>query len=999
MSNIHNNQKDNPFIEARKQTEEYKRLQENPQDKKANWKKWGPYLSDRQWSTIREHYGYEDRAWGYFGYDEARHRTYRWGEDGIFGISDNKQRLCFALALWNGKDNHIKERFFGLPGMWGEHTGNHMEDVKEYYFYLNNTPTHSYMKALYKYPYEYPYEDLIKENDSRNKDRPEYELIDTGCFDDGYFDVIVEYAKGNSEDILIKITVHNRGSEPHELHILPTLWFRNTWSWGKPNQKKPCLTIPETPDSEFIKVEANYKDKNFNNMWLYCESPQDAVIDTLFTENEPYENSSPDQKYIGKKDCISKYILGEITEIDKKTGTKFASHTNYQIEPGESKIIRLRLTNKGDLKKPFNDSNFESVVDERKEEADKFYKAVTPFSMSEEYRNIQQQAFAGMLWSKQFYHYVVRDWLKGDSLHYLHTIYPKFKHELEQRKGINSKWEHLHNEDIISMPDKWEYPYYCVWDSAFHAVTFALIDPDFAKEQLLLFTQENYMHPDGQIPGCEFNFDDTNPPVLAWAALKVYEIKRTIYGAEPEDLEFLGTIFDNLAQNFEWWQTKKIEVIEGEKRKKQNLYCAGFLGLDNISIIDRNQFQEDKVKIEEIDATSWMAMFSLNMLKIAIELVENEVKESNGIYQNKKIYQDISEIYFKEFLKIVREINETVDKNRRSLWYADDDFYYEVLKINLPKFSLELPLKYRSILGIIPLFAVEIFNQKDTNNYLIRHLKGKFEDIIDKVVEDEVKIKYGEELQNKDIKEKEKEYRESYDCLIGQEESIYIPRKDSNSKASIFLSIVNKRKLQNILEKVFSNDEFLSEYGIRSLSKYHEEHPYQLDGLVRNKYNQHLPIEIKYEPGHTKAPIHTGNSNWRGPIWFPLNFLLIDSLNKFNEYFKKPLEEEDFRVLFPSVSHKKITLKDASVELSKRLINIFVEKSGNRPVYGNNPQLKELFKDPEGQDLILFYEHFHGDTGQGLGASHQTGWTGLVANLIYQVVEYEYDNHIKKKSH
>lgn len=639
MPNTYNNQKDNP-VEARQQTEEYKRLQ----DKDANWKKWGPYLSDRQWSTIREHYGEEDRAWGYFGYDEARHRTYRWGEDGIFGISDDRQRLCFALALWNGnkeKEDHIKERFFGLPGFGGSHQGNHMEDVKEYYFYLNNTPTHSYMKALYKYPYEYPYEELIngnnkiKQNEFGGKDRPEYELIDTGCFDKGYCDVIVEYAKGNPEDIFIRITVHNRGSEPHELHILPTLWFRNTWSWGKPNQKKPHLELEtqETVNSELIKVEANYKDKKFNNMWLYCESPQDAVIDTLFTENEPYENGSPDQKYIGKKDRISKYILGEITEIDKKTGTKFASHTNYKIEPGESKIIRLRLTNRGDLKKPFNDSSFKSVFDARQEEANKFCEAVTPFSMSEEYRNIQQQAFAGMLWSKQFYYYVVQDWLQGDSLHYLHPIYPndanysKDKRELEQRKGINSKWEHLHNEDIISMPDKWEYPYYCVWDSAFHAVTFALIDPDFAKQQLLLFTQENYMRPDGQIPGCEFNFDDTNPPILAWAALKVYELEQQIYGAEA-DVDFLGTIFDNLARNFEWWQKKKIEVIEEQEieikekrtnkvetkkipqRTKQNLYCAGFLGLDNISIIDRNQFQEEKVKIEEIDATSWMAMFS-----------------------------------------------------------------------------------------------------------------------------------------------------------------------------------------------------------------------------------------------------------------------------------------------------------------------------------------------------------------------------------------------------
>lgn len=991
MSNTNHNQERNNFVEARKETKEYQRLI----DKNQNWKKWGPYLSDRQWSTIREHYGEKDKAWGYFGYDEARHRTYRWGEDGIFGISDDKQRLCFALALWNGKDNHIKERFFGLPGMWGD-AGNHMEDVKEYYFYLDNTPTHSYMKALYKYPYEFPYDQLINENKKRGKDQPEYELIDTGYFDDGYFDVIVEYAKRNSEDILIKITAYNRGSESHELHILPTLWFRNTWSWGKPNQQKPLLKLQdpqETVNSEFIKIGAHYgnkKDKKFSdNMWLYCQSPQDDFIDALFTDNEPDENDSS-EKYTGKKDRISKYVVGDTTEIDKEEGTKFASYTIYTIEPGESKTIRLRLTNQGDLKKPFNDSSFESVFRDRKNEADAFYQAVTPFTISkeyrEEYRNIQQQAFAGMLWSKQFYYYVVRDWLQGDSLHYSHTIYPnidsndandsKDKRELKQRQGINSKWEHLRNEDIISMPDKWEYPYYCVWDSAFHAVTFALIDPEFAKQQLLLFTQENYMHPEGQIPGCEFNFDDTNPPILAWAALKVYEAEQQIYGAEA-DVDFLSTIFNNLARNFKWWQKKKIEG--------KNLYCAGFLGLDNISIIDRNQFQEEKVKIEEIDATSWMAMFCLNMLKIVIELAEQEINESDGVYQSQGIYQEISEVYFKEFMRIAHEINETVDKNRRALWYADDDFYYEVLKINLPKFSLELPLKYRSILGIIPLFAVEIFKHQDSN-YIIKYLKEKSEELIDKLVDELPKIQpNGEEIKYQDRKQ-------SYSYLIGREESVYID-KDSKNLAKIFLSITNKRKLQNILEKVFSNEEFLSDFGVRSLSKFHEEHPYQLDGLVRNKYDQYLPIEIKYEPGHTKAPIHTGNSNWRGPIWFPLNFLLIDSLNKFYDYFNQCLEEEDFRVLFPSVSHYRITLKDASVELSKRLINIFVEKSGNRPVYGNNPKLKELFKACDGQDLILFYEHFHGDTGEGLGASHQTGWTGLVANLIYQVLEHEHQNN------
>ncbi|TRU99204.1 MAG: glucosidase [Microcystis wesenbergii Mw_QC_B_20070930_S4] len=980
MFTIQDTQKDNSFAEARKQTEEYKRLQE-VREQNIPWKKWGPYLSDRQWATVREDYSQDGSAWKYFPHDDARSRAYRWGEDGILGISDERQHLCFAISLWNSKDTILKERFFGLT----ESEGNHGEDVKEYYFYLDNNPTHSYMKALYKYPYKFPYDDLVEENRkrrdakyNRGEEHHEYELIDTNCFGEGYFDVVVEYAKKTPEDILIKITVWNRGSEAHPLHILPTLWFRNTWSWlgdAEREKQKPSLqrVLEKTGNNMVIKAHHG----ELGDYYLYCQGDTPLLFTENETNNERIFHTPNASQYV--KDGINNYVVNQ--ELDKvnpeQKGTKAAAHYNLTIEAKADKpqVIWLRLTDIAPDKlpdaNPFG-SDFEEVFDKRKEETDAFYQAITPsdFQISGEERQVQRQAFAGMLWNKQFYYYIVQDWLQGDWSYQdrkWHKIYPPQKtSEHIRNNDRNKKWTHLHGEDIISMPDKWEYPYFCVWDSAFHAITLALIDPDFAKEQILLFTQPWYSKDDGQIPSCEFGFDEVNPPILAWAALKVDEIEHDIYGS-PCDQKFLQSIFDNLQKTLDWWlKNNRLPKQSGETKDKY-VFRAGFLGLDNISIVDRNQFlTQETVTIEQIDATSWVAMFYLNMFKIVTKLDVEKQKERENYAKD----------FLKNFILIVHEINEIVDKEQVAFWDSNDNFYYEVLKISLEKFSLELPLKYRSILGIVPLFTVETF-RKETETDLTRNLRASF---------------YNPESCFAGFRNEEK-----FKYLLGEEECVDI-RSDLHECLDLFLSIVNKKKLQNIIDKLLDEKEFLSDYGVRSLSKFHEEHPYQLDGMIKivwhpeNKLNpdvQPFPIEMKYEPAETKSPVHTGNSNWRGPVWFPMNFLIIESLKKFHKYFNVCLKEKDFGVLCPSVSHHKISLEEVSIELSKKLIKIFLpDWSGKRPVYGDNPKLREFFKTPDGQDLILFYEYFHGDTGQGLGASHQTGWTGLVANLIYQVGEY-----------
>jgi hypothetical protein len=977
MSTTQDTQKDNSFVEARKQTEEYKRLQEarNPE---TPWKKWGPYLSDRQWATVREDYSLDGSTWRYFDYEQSRSRAYRWGEDGIFGISDDRQRLCFSLTLWNGKDDHLKERFFGLTGLFGgDDEGNHMEDIKEYYFYLDNTPTHSYMKALYKYPYKFPYEDLREKNRqrrdakyNRGEEHPEYELIDTGCFDNNsYFDVVIEYAKKTPEDILIKITVWNRGSEAHLLHILPTLWFRNTWSWSGDAEKEKQKPYLQKVANNVATIKAHHSE--LGDYYLYYQDCQ-GDPDLLFTENET-NNASP---YV--KDGINNYVVYQ--QKDKVNpeykGTKASAHYPLNVNVENPEVIGLRLTNIAPEQLSNSDpfgSDFEEVFDKRKKEADAFYQAITPldFKILDEERQIQRQAFAGMLWNKQFYYYIVQDWLKGDWSYQdrkWHKIYPP--HDLPDKtksatRKFNSEWTHLHNEDIISMPDKWEYPNYAVWDSAFHAVTLALIDPDFAKEQLSLFLEEWYIHSNGQIPSFEWNFSEGNPPVHAWGAWQVYQIEQDMYGFSDKD--FLRKIFHKLNSNFNWW-------LEVQKIPEKNLFSGGFLGLDNISLINRSQFKTGDVKIEQADGTSWMAMFCLNMLRIAIELGSKDSspqdKETDEIATATK--------FLKEFLNIANAINDITEKNRTHLWDQKDEFYYDILSIVQKNLTLEFPLKYRSLVGLIPLFAVDIFESKinESSNKIIDAFKSQFfkPNSLSTLFLPETDFNY----------------------LIGKYESFYITDKSNDNNLEMYLSIVDFDKLQLIVKKLLDKQEFLSDYGIRSLSKIHDPNSefgaaYSIPCFMKDMYKNVLPSKILYEPGEAGySPVHTGNSNWRGPIWFPMNFLIVDSLYKFHRYIHDCLGDE-FKVEFPTGERGRNTLKQVAIEISKRLIRIFLpDWSGKRPVYGDNPKLRDLFKTPDGQDLILFYEYFNGDTGQGLGASHQTGWTGLVANLIHQVAEYEY---------
>jgi hypothetical protein len=988
MFTIQDTQKDNSFVEARKQTEEYKRLQEarkqteeykrlqEVREQNIPWKKWGPYLSDRQWATVREDYSQDGSAWRYFDYEQSRSRAYRWGEDGILGISDDQQRLCFALSLWNGQDKykgekHLKERFFGLTGFdsW-PNQGNHMEDVKEYYFYLDNTPTHSYMKALYKYPYKFPYDDLIEENNKRGKDKPEYELIDTNCFDEGYFDVVIEYAKKTPEDILIKITVWNRGSEAHPLHILPTLWFRNTWSWlgdAEREKQKPSLQRVSEKTGNNMVIKAHHGE--LGDYYLYCQGDTPLLFTENETNNERIFHTPNASQYV--KDGINNYVVNQ--ELDKvnpeQKGTKAAAHYNLTIEANESQVIWLRLTDVAPDKltdaNPFG-SDFKEVFDKRKEETDAFYQPITPsdFQISGEERQVQRQAFAGMLWNKQFYYYIVQDWLKGDWSYQdrkWHKIYPSDslpdKAQSDTRK-FNSKWTHLHNEDIISMPDKWEYPQYAVWDSAFHAVTFALIDPDFAKEQLCLFLEKGYIHPNGQLPSFEWNFSEGNPPVHAWGAWQVYQIEKRMYGFSDKD--FLRKIFHKLNSNFNWW-------LEVQKIPENNLFSGGFLGLDNISLINRSHFKTDDVKIEQADGTSWMAMFCLNMLRIAIELGSQD-PSSEEI--------EAATMFLKEFLNIANAINDITEKNRTHLWDQKDEFYYDILSIVQENLTLEFPLKYRSLVGLIPLCAIDIFESKiqESQNQIIDAFKSKFSD--------------PNSLSQLFLPGTDFNY------LRGKYESFYIADKHNNDNLEMYLSIVDFDKLQLIVKKLLDKQEFLSDYGIRSLSKVHDPNsefgsPYSIPCFMKDMYDSVLPSRILYEPGEAgNSPVHTGNSNWRGPIWFPVNFLIIDSLYKFHDYIHDCLGDE-FKVEFPTGERGRNTLEQVAVEISKRLIRIFLpDWSGKRPVYGDNSKLRQLFKTPDGQDLILFYEYFHGDTGQGLGASHQTGWTGLVANLIYKVGEY-----------
>ncbi len=879
------------------QTAEHDRLSKDG----ANWKRWGPYLSERQWGTVREDYSQDGNAWDYFSHDQARSRAYRWGEDGLAGISDNHQVLCFALALWNGKDPIIKERLFGLTNS----EGNHGEDVKEYYFYLDSTPTHSYMKYLYKYPQAaYPYSNLVDTNRSRNRNEPEYELLDTGVFDkDRYFDVFVEYAKESPDDILIKITVCNRGKEAAALHLLPTLWFRNTWSWEGGGLKPVLKSVKHSKCSV---IHAHHTDPLFQeslaDCYLYCE----GTVPLLFTENETNlarlfgtANRSP---YV--KDGINNYLVhGQKDAVNPDAlGTKASPHYQLTVGPEATQVVRLRLTRTepGKLRDPFE--KFDAVVKERLEEADEFYDTVTPPSVKKDRdrANVMRQAFAGMLWTKQYYYFDADQWLDEHKAHPLH-------HGTHQIR--NREWFHMINDDIISMPDKWEYPWYAAWDLAFHTIVFTAIDPDFAKQQLELMLSQHYLHPNGQIPAYEWNFSDVNPPVHAWATLFLTRVLTARRG--EADINFLKSAFSKLLLNSTWWVNRK-------DRFGKNVFEGGFLGLDNIGVFDRSSPLPTGGYLEQADGTAWMALFNQNMGELAIELAAHD-----------PTFDDMAAKFFEHFLWIAFAMNQP---GADGMWDEEDGFYYDILRTPDGK---AMRLKVRSMVGLLPLCATTV-------------IEAWQRDRVPKTL-----------AINKERLEKMPELRKS----------IHPTGKGHLGVADRgIVALINRDRLRRILTKMLDEEEFLSPYGIRSLSKFHEKHPY-IFHLNGQEYR------VDYLPGESDSGMFGGNSNWRGPIWMPVNALIIRALLNFYLYYG-----DNFKIECPTGSGRMMNLFEVAQEITDRLAQIFLrDRSGRRPVYDGT---KKFQVDPHWQDHILFYEYFHGDTGAGLGASHQTGWTGVIAGLI-----------------
>jgi hypothetical protein len=924
------------------------------------WKHWGPYLSERAWGTVREDYSTDGSAWDYFPHDHARSKAYRWGDDGIAGICDEHQRLCFALALWNGADPILKERLFGLTGP----EGNHGEDVKEYYYYLDSTPTHSYMKFLYKYPQRpFPYADLIETNRERNRLEPEYELIDTGIFDeDRYFDVFVEYAKAHPKDILVRISAVNRGPDPAELHVLPTLWFRNTWTWGNhPNNPKPSLWLYEglrsedrglsnggneegtnqdpalDPQSSALRISAQAR--RLGHYTLHCE----GTPDLLFTENDTNlerlygaPNPSP---YV--KDGINNAIVnGQRDAVNPEgKGTKAAAHYRVTIPPGETVTIRLRLetsaTSEGkeaaeEKKRTAEDGGqeaevgkderesdpkeriiahlapfeeFDSIFEQRIAEAGEFYAALQPASLNDDERNVQRQAFAGMLLSKQFYHYDVGDWLNGDP--------NQPPPPAQRRKERNHEWEHFNSADIISMPDKWEYPWFASWDTAFHCIPLALLDPDFAKSQLILLGREWYQHPNGQIPAYEWAFGDVNPPVLAWAAWRVYKIEQKMTG--NSDRTFLERVFHKLLLNFNWWVNRK---DAGGK----NIFQGGFLGLDNIGVFDRSAPLPTGGHIEQSDGTSWMGMFSLNMMTIALELAQENM-----------VYEDIATKFFEHFLYIAHAMN-NIGGEGLALWNQEDEFFYDVLHI---RGLGHMPLKVRSMVGLIPLFAVATIEPA-----LLDKLPG--------------------------FKRRLKWFLTNRPQLAKLVSRWRVPGMGERR----LLALLRGHRMKSVLRRMLDETEFLSPYGVRALSRYHADNPYTLQADGRE-------YVVDYEPAESTGGTFGGNSNWRGPVWLPVNYLIIESLQQFHHFY-----DEEFKVECPTGSGQYLSLDEVADELSRRLISLFVrDGDGKRPAFGGQERFQT---DPHWRDYLLFYEYFHGDNGAGLGASHQTGWTGVIAKLLEQ---------------
>ena len=865
------------------------------------WKKWGPYLSERQWGTVREDYSEEGDAWNFFTHDHARSRAYRWGEDGIAGISDDKQRLCFSLALWNGKDPILKERLFGLTNS----EGNHGEDVKEYYFYLDSTPTHSYMKYLYKYPQQaYPYSDLVDTNRGRSRSEPEYELMDTGVFNqDRYFDVFVEYAKAGPEDILMKITAVNRGPDAAEFHLLPTLWFRNDWSsWIAESNRSP-----EKPNLKQIKTTAGTSVVTVTHpllgaFILSCEGD----VPLLFTENETnYERLFPGQKneclYV--KDGINNFVVqGQQEAVNpEKQGTKVAAHYQVNVGTGQAAVIRLRLSGSSPEQKgePFG-KTFDKVFDDRLKEADEFYQSVTPPTISKDAANVMRQAIAGMLWSKQFFFFDGDNWLDEHNSNPLHTGY---------RNARNSEWFHMLNEDIISMPDKWEYPWYAAWDLAFHTLPLSIVDPDFAKEQMKLMLKGVYLHPSGQMPAYEWNFSDVNPPVHAFATLFLHRTEQALHG--EMDVDFLKSAFNKLLLNFTWWVNRK-------DRLGKNVFEGGFLGLDNIGIFDRSAPLPTGGHLEQADGTAWMALFSQNMAELAIELAAYD-----------RAYEEMVPKFAEHFYYIAAAMNRP---GQEGMWDEEDGFYYDLLR--LPDGSATR-LKVRSMVGLLPLCATTVVEK-----WQRERIPRAFASLLER-------------------------FRRMPELL----ETIHPTGPGHFGVAERgLLALLSPERLRRILTKMLDENEFLSPYGIRSLSKFHEQHPYvfQVQGQE---------YRVEYLPAESNTGMFGGNSNWRGPVWMPVNTMIIRALLNFYLYYG-----DNFKIECPTGSGKLMNLFEVSKEIADRLGRIFIrDESDRRPVYGGTEKFQT---DPHWRDYILFYEYFHGDNGAGLGASHQTGWTGLVAKTI-----------------
>jgi hypothetical protein len=865
---------------------ESERLDED-ESRKHNWKRWGPYLSERQWGTVREDYSAGGSCWDYFPHDHARSRAYRWGEDGLLGICDRQGRLCFALALWNGRDPILKERLFGLTGP----EGNHGEDCKELYYYLDATPTYSYAKALYKYPHEYPYAALCDENRRRGKLDPEYEVEHTGAFDRGYFDVFAEYAKAGPDDLCILVTVANRGRERARIEVLPTLWFRNTWSWGRTGEG-----YPPRPSLRAVggAIEAEHQDLGRYRLEL------EGAEELLFTDNETNAarlwGSSNGPRYA--KDAFHDYVIGGRSDAinPERAGTKAAGRYRLDLAPGEERRIRLRLsTGNGGF------ADFADVFAQRRSEADAFYAGKIPEALSRDERAVSRQAFAGLLWSKQFFFYVVKDWLEGDP--------DQPPPPVERKRGRNHDWHHVYNRDVISMPDKWEYPWYAAWDLAFHVHAFAEIDPHFAKEQLLLFLREWYMHPNGQIPAYEFAFSDVNPPVHAWAAWRVYK-------AAPRgkrDRVFLARVFQKLLLNFTWWVNRKDD--EGN-----NLFSGGFLGLDNIGVFDRSRPLPTGGHLEQADGTAWMAFYCGTMLSIALELAREE-----------PAYEDVASKFFEHFVAIADAMNTL---GGTGLWDEEDGFYYDQLHVH----GAAIPLRVRSMVGLIPLFAVEVLDDET-----LEHLPG-----FDKRMEWFVKNR------------KDLSHHISY----------LEPRGPAHHGIRL-LAIPSRARLERVLARLLDENEFLSPFGVRSLSRVHKERPYvfETDGQE---------YRVDYVPAESTTGLFGGNSNWRGPVWFPVNFLLIEALERYHHFYGQSLTVE-----CPTGSGRRMTLDQVARELSARLAKLFVpDAHGRRPCHGDETRYAD---DAQFRELCLFHEYFDGDNGRGVGASHQTGWTALVVRCLEDV--------------